>query len=204
MLPDPPAVPPMGHSIDVVFKLDGGRYRTHRQRLQGALHRHRLKTRWWTLRDPPAAPPRGLPLTSSSTSVVDVAGPTGRAPPRGPAINVIFKLGGERCRTCWQCLRGGPPLMLSSTSAVDTTGPTDSASQGAHHRRCLQTQWWTLPDLSAAPPRGAAIDIIFNLGGGHCWTHRQCAPRDRHRHLAATGSRCQYPLPMPPRGPLVD
>jgi hypothetical protein len=37
-------------------------------------------------------------------------------------------------------------------------------------------------------PRGATINIYFN----------------RHRCLATSGSRCQYLLPMPPRGPLVN
>jgi hypothetical protein len=99
---------------------------------QGARHRCRLQALWWTLLDPPAAPPGGPPLTSSSNSVEDPAGPTNSAP-RRPAIDVFFK-----------------------------------------------TQWWTLPDPSAAP-QGA-----------------------RHRRHAASGSRCQYPLSMPPRGPLVD
>jgi hypothetical protein len=115
---------PQGATIDVVFK-----------------------TQWRTLSDPLAAPPGGLPLTSSSTSVVDTIGPTGSAPqgarhrrrlqtrwwmlpdtsgapPRGPTIDVIFKLGGVCCRTRGQC-----------------------------------------------HPRGLTIDDAFNLDGGCCRTH---------------------------------
>jgi hypothetical protein len=102
-------------------------------------------------------------------------------PPKGPAIDVVFKtrwwtlpdtpvaplgglpstlsskLGGRRCRTCRQCPTGPPPSTSSPTSVVDAAGSTDSA------------------------PRGA-----------------------RHRCLVATGSRCQYPLPTPPWEALVD
>jgi hypothetical protein len=79
---DPPTMPPRGPTIDVIFNLNGGRYRTHRQRPQGvppltystsvvdaagptgsapqgARHQRRLQPRWWTMLDLPAAPPRG-------------------------------------------------------------------------------------------------------------------------------------------------
>jgi hypothetical protein len=90
--------PPGGPVIDVLFNLDGGHCRTRLQLPQGARHGRLLQPRWWTLLDPPVAPPRGPPSTSSSTSVVDVAGPTDSAP-RGPTIDVFFNLGGGRYRT---------------------------------------------------------------------------------------------------------
>jgi hypothetical protein len=61
------------------------------------------------------------------------------AHPRGPTIDAIFKLGGGRCRTRQQRTPGGPPSTSSSNSVVDAVGPTDSAPQGAHHQRRLQT-----------------------------------------------------------------
>jgi hypothetical protein len=47
---------------------------------------------------------------------------------------------------------------------------------------CVWTQdgWWTLPDPLAAPPRGPAIDVFFNLGGGRRWTRRQSHLGARH------------------------
>jgi hypothetical protein len=115
-------------AIDVFFNLDGGPCRT---RWQGR-HRH-LQHRWWTLSDPPVAPPRG------------------------PTIDVFFNLGGGRCRQCPQGARHrrhlqhrwwtlpdplivpprGPPSTPSSTSVVDAVGPTDSAPQESRHRRLL-------------------------------------------------------------------
>jgi hypothetical protein len=65
-LPDPPAASPRGPTIDVVFKLGGGRCQTRRQRS-----------------------PKGPPSTSSSTLVVDAVGPAGSAP-RGLTIYVFF------------------------------------------------------------------------------------------------------------------
>jgi hypothetical protein len=135
-------------------------------------------------------------MMSSSTSVVDAAGPAGSAarrpaihiilklgaghyrtcqqrPPRGATIDVVFKLGGGRCRTRWQYPLGGLPSTTSSTSVVDTVGPTGSAPQGPQHRYRLQTRWWTLPDPPTTPLGGPAIDIIFKLGGERCRTHEQ-------------------------------
>jgi hypothetical protein len=73
MLPDLPTVPPWGPTIDIIFKLGGGRYQTHRQCPQGARHQH-----------------------LATTSVVDAVRPTGSAP-RGSAIDVFLNLGGGRC-----------------------------------------------------------------------------------------------------------
>jgi hypothetical protein len=75
----------------------------------------------------------------------------------------------------------GPAINIVSNLVVDVAGPTGSIPQGAHHRRCLQTWWWTLPDSPAALPKGPAIDIIFNLGGGCCRTRWQCPQGAHHR-----------------------
>jgi hypothetical protein len=32
--------------------------------------------------------------------------------------------------------------------------------------RLLQPRWRTLPDPPVVPPKGPAIDVIFNIGGG--------------------------------------
>jgi hypothetical protein len=106
----------------------------------------------------------------SSTLVLAAAGPTGSAP-RGPAIDVFFNLGGGHCWTHQQCPLRAPPSISASTSVVATTGPTGSAPQGTHHQRLLQPRWWPLPDPPTVPPRGPAIDVFFNLGGGCCRTH---------------------------------
>jgi hypothetical protein len=56
----------------------------------------------------------------------------------------------------------------------------DSTSQGARHRHLLQLRWWPLPKLPAAHPRGPAIDIIFNFGGGHYQNTQQHTLGDNH------------------------
>jgi hypothetical protein len=122
---------------------------------------------------------------SSSTLVVDAAGPAGNAPkgarhrcrlqnsvlsdppivpPRGPAIDIFFNLSGGRCRTRQQCPPGVPSSMPPSNSVVDAAGPTGSTPQGGHHRCRLQTRWWTLSDPPTTPSSGSAIDVFFNLG----------------------------------------
>jgi hypothetical protein len=101
---------------------------------------------------------------SSSTSVVDAVGPAGSAPrvhtidvvfktrwqplsdpltvpPWGPAIDVVFKLGGGHCRTHRQRLLVGPPSMSTSTSVVDTAGPIGNAPQGPAIDVVFKT-WW--------------------------------------------------------------
>jgi hypothetical protein len=102
----------------------------------GAHHRHHLQTRWWTLLDSPAMPPRGPTIDVISDLVVDAVGPTGSAT-QGPTIDVIFKprwwtlpdpltalprgppstsflkLGGGCYRTRRQHLPGGQPSMSS-------------------------------------------------------------------------------------------
>jgi hypothetical protein len=102
----------------VVFNINGGHYRTHRQ-----------------------CPPGGLPLTSSSASVVDANGPTGSAS-QGARHRRL-----PQPRWCTlpdppTASPGGPPSMSSSTSVVNAVGPTSSAPQGDHHRRLLQPRWW--------------------------------------------------------------
>jgi hypothetical protein len=161
MLPDPPIVPPRGPSIDVASNSvvdivgptgsapHGARHRCHLQTRwrmlpdppaappRGPHHLRHLQTQWRTLLDPSVAPPRGAAIDVISNWVVDAARPADSAP-KGPAINVVFKLIGRRCWTCRQC-----PL-------------------GARHRRRLQTWWWTLLDPPAAPPRGPTNDVISN------------------------------------------
>jgi hypothetical protein len=151
----------MGPAIDVFFNISGGRCQTHRRCPPGSHHRRLLQHWWWPLLDPLAAPPRGLPSTSSSTLVVDTAGPADSSP-RGPAIDVFFNLGGGCFWTHRQC------------------------PQVACNRCLLQHWWWMPPDPSAVPPeglpstssstsvvdaaeptgsapRGPAIDVFFNL-----------------------------------------
>jgi hypothetical protein len=143
---------------------------------QGAHHR-RLQLRRWPLPGLPTAPLGGHPSTSP-TPVVAAARPTDSTP-RGPTIDV-FNSSGGRCRTCRQQPPGGLPSM-SPTPVVATAEPADSNPQWGHHR-CLQLQWWPLPDLPTAPPMGPAIDVS-NFGGGCCRTCRQHPPRARHRRL---------------------
>jgi hypothetical protein len=137
---------------------------------KGARCRHRRLHQlwWWPLQDPPAAPLRGPPSMSSSTSMWPLLDPP-VASPKGPAINVFFVFGGGRCQTHRQ------------------------HPQGVRHRHLLQLQWWPLPDPPTAPPRGPpltpsltsvvatagltgstpkgpTIDVFFNFGGGRCWT----------------------------------
>jgi hypothetical protein len=122
-----------------------------------------------------------MPSTSSSTSVVDAAGPTGSAPQ------------GVHHRRLLQ-----PRWWTSLDSS--TTPP-----RGARHRRCLQPRWWTLLDPSTAPPRGSTIDVVFKLGGGHCQTQQQRPPpRGVAIDIVSNlGGRCcrthrQHPLWAPP------
>jgi hypothetical protein len=89
-----------------------------------------------------------------------------------------------------------------SNSVVNTAEPTDNAPQGVRHRRHLQSRWWTLPEPPAMPPRAPAIDVVFNLGGGHCRTRWQHPQRAHHqRHLQPRWWMISDPLAAPPRGP---
>jgi hypothetical protein len=76
--------------------------------------------------------------------------------------------------------------------------------QGPRHQRRLKPQWWTLSDPPTAPHRGPPLTSSSKLGGRRCQTRRQRPQGGRHRCLAATGSYCQYPLPTPRKGALVD
>jgi hypothetical protein len=98
---------------------------------------------------------------------------------------------------------------------VDAAGPAGSTHQGARHRRRLQTRWWTLSDPPAAPSGGPPSTTSSTSTCHRCHLQNSVVdaagpadtapPRgDRHRRLTASGSRCQYPLPTPPTGPLVD
>jgi hypothetical protein len=92
-------------------------------------------------------------------------------PPKGPAINDIFKLGGGRCRTPATPPRG-PPSTSSLTSVVDAAGPTGSAPRGTPSTSSSSLMANTVGP-ACSTPKGPAINIIFKLGGGHCWTYRQ-------------------------------
>jgi hypothetical protein len=98
-------------------------------------------------RFPAPAPPRGGPLSTFVTMMVGAPESPALTPPRGPTVDVFYVDGG-RCRTHRQRHPGGPSLMSSSTTVVDAVRPVGSA------------------------PRGAAIDVFFNHGGGRCRTHR--------------------------------
>jgi hypothetical protein len=63
---------------------------------------------------------------------------------------------------------------MSLTPVVATAGRAASTPQGARHRR-LRLQWWPLPDMPPATPRGPTIDIS-DSGGGHYRTCRQRPP----------------------------
>jgi hypothetical protein len=65
--------------------------------------------------------------------------------------------------------------LLPSTSFLQILLHSGSTPQGAWHRR-LQLCWWLLPDIPATSPRGAAIDVFFNFGGGCYRTYRQYPP----------------------------
>jgi hypothetical protein len=47
-----------------------------------------------------------------------------------------------------------------------------AAPPGAYHRCLPQLRWWLLLKILTAPPspRGPTIDVLFNFGGGCCWT----------------------------------
>jgi hypothetical protein len=115
---------------------------------QGARHRHLHQLRWWPLSELPAAPCGG------------------------PAIDVLINFGGGCCWSSRQYPLRGPPSTSCSTSVVDAAGAPGSTLQGARHQRPHQLRWWPLPELPAAPPRGATIDVLLNFGGGHCQSSR--------------------------------
>jgi hypothetical protein len=115
---------PKGPSIDVFFNLSGGRCRTYPQcpppggppstsssisvvdaarpagsTPQGVRHQCHLQHQWWTLPDPP------------------------EAPPRGPAIDVFFNLNGGCCWTRRQCPQGAGHRRLLQPRWWTLSGP---------------------------------------------------------------------------------
>jgi hypothetical protein len=96
---------------------------------------------------------------------------------RRPAIDVLNS-GGGRCRTYRQ------------------------HPQGARHR-CIQLQWWPLPDLSLAPPREPTIDVS-NSGGGRCWTCRQHPPGGPPLTSPTLEVATAGPVASTLRGPAID
>jgi hypothetical protein len=91
---------------------------------------------------------------------------------------------------------------MSPSSVVATVRTTDSTSQGGRHRR-LQLQWWPLPEIPTAPPRGPAIDIFY-IVGGRCQKYRQhpiCGlPSASSTSVVATAGNTN----STPRGPVID
>jgi hypothetical protein len=172
-------------------------------------------------KSPAPTPLGGLPSTSS-TSVVAIAGPTASttqgahhrclelrwwllpdlppAPPRGPAIDV-FSFGGSRCLTCRQHPTGGLPSMPSPL-VVAAAKPAASSPQWAHHR-CLQLLWWPLPDLPPAPPGGppstSSTSVVATVGPA------ASTPQGaHHRHLQLWWWSLSNLPPAPPKGPTID
>jgi hypothetical protein len=91
-------------------------------------------------------------------------------------------------------LRSPPSTFLSvggGCSRISSFG----TPQGAHHRR-LQLQWWPLPDLPPAPPRGPAINV-FSFGGDPYRTCRQHPPGGP----PSTSSTSVWLLPFLPLAP---
>jgi hypothetical protein len=86
------------------------------------------------------------------------------------------------------------PLSGGGGGASGRWAPQGGATQGACRQQimCHQWQqwWWPPLDLSAAPPRGPAIDVFFYNFGGLCRIYRQHPQGVRHRRLAIGGSYC--------------
>jgi hypothetical protein len=99
---------------------------------QGVHHRRHLQTRWWTLSDPLAAPPRWLAINIVFKTRWWMLPDPLVVPPRGPAIDVIFKLGSGRYGPTDSAPKG-PAIDIISNMVVDTIGPADSALQVARH-----------------------------------------------------------------------
>jgi hypothetical protein len=85
---------------------------------------------------------------------------------------------------------------------VAATGDTGSTPHEARHR-CLQLQWWPLPEIPAAPPTGPAINV-FNIDGGRYRTCRQHPQGVRHQHLQHRWWPLSELPTAPPRGPAIN
>jgi hypothetical protein len=138
------------------------------------------QTRWWSLPDPSAPPPRGPTIDAISNSVVDVVGPADSIP------------------------EGAHHRRHLQNSVADAVGPAGSTSQGASHRRHLTPRWWTLPDPLVVPPRGPTIDVVFKP---QRWTLN---PRPTGSTYQGASHRCRLkpqrwmlldPPAVPPGGP---
>jgi hypothetical protein len=55
---------------------------------------------------------------------------------------------------------------------LEAAGPTGSASQGARHRHRLQNSVADAAGHAGSTPRGPAINIVLDLGRGHCRTRQ--------------------------------
>jgi hypothetical protein len=145
-------VPSRGVTINVFFKLGGGRFRTHRRRPRGPaidIFFNLGGGRYQTRRQRPS---RGPPSTSSSISVAATTRPAGSAP-RGAAIDVFFNLGGGHCRTHRQHPPLGTAIDIFFNLGVGHYWTHRQHPQGAHHRRDAisgsRCQY-----LLSTPPRG--------------------------------------------------
>jgi hypothetical protein len=91
------------------------------------------------------------------------------APARGGGSSSMFpSIDGGRSRISSSTASQGIHRRCFLTLMVGAPGSPSALAKGAHHRRPLQPRWWPLLDPLAAPPRGFAIDVFFNLGGGRC------------------------------------
>jgi hypothetical protein len=109
--------PPGGPGVDVFVNYDDGCCQNSRQHPQGARRRRLHQLRWWLLPELPVAPPEGPPLTSSSTTMVALAGAPGSTT-RGPAIDVRLKT--------WYL---SPAFLLRDTYQGATMANTTTAGQ---------------------------------------------------------------------------
>jgi hypothetical protein len=72
-------------------------------------------------------------------------------PPRGPTIDDIY-------------------YNNNNKTVVAIAGPTNSIPQEARHLR-LAVKVVVVAKLTGSTPRGAVIDVFYNIGGGHCRIH---------------------------------
>jgi hypothetical protein len=109
-----------------------------------------------------------------------------------------------------QCAPGSPapaPLRSPPSTFLSVGGGCSRISsfgtpQGAHHRR-LQLQWWSLPDLPPAPPRGPAINV-FSFDGDPCRTCRQHPPGGPPSTSSTSVVVAAVLAASTPRGPTID
>jgi hypothetical protein len=139
---------------------------------QAACHRRRRQPRWWTLLDSPSAPPRGATIDIVFKTRWRMLSDPLIAPPGGSHQ--------RRLKPQWWTLSdppaaplGAPPSMSSSKFSSRSCQTCRQHPQGPRHRCHLQNSVAEAARPVGSTPWGPAIDIILNLGGGRCRTHRQ-------------------------------